>query len=100
MYVTGTPTHRVSVASGNSEFDRWLEQVKREARAEALTEYADAIQHIDDVIQRQVEADDRWTDFQDAEREFNRIGGGVWREYYSATTHYARYRAAQIREGL
>ena len=88
----------VGFAGTGTEFDRWLETVRAEAKAEALIEYADAIQHVDDVIQRQADSDDRWTDFQDAEREFTRNDVDVARDYYTAATHYARYRANQYKE--
>lgn len=40
LYVLSTPAHAVSISDGKAEFDRWLEQVKTEAKAEALEEAA------------------------------------------------------------
>ncbi|MGP5689756.1 hypothetical protein [Glutamicibacter ardleyensis] len=45
LYVAGTPAHRVSVHSGYAEFDRWLETVRAEAKAEALTEMAKELEN-------------------------------------------------------
>lgn len=43
LYVAGTPAHRVSVHSGYAEFDRWLDQIRAEAKAEALRDAADTL---------------------------------------------------------
>ncbi len=40
LYVLATPAHRTTIAGGKAEFDRWLDQVKAEAKAEALEEAA------------------------------------------------------------
>lgn len=47
LYVAGTPAHRVSVHSGYAEFDRWLETVRAEAKAEALEEAVNGLDAID-----------------------------------------------------
>lgn len=47
LYVAGTPVHRVSVATSYAEFDRWLDQIRAEAKAEALNEAADQVSSID-----------------------------------------------------
>lgn len=38
FYVAGIPPHRASVSAGNAEFDRWLQSVKSEAKAEGWDE--------------------------------------------------------------
>ena len=42
FYVAGIPPHRASVSQGNTEFDRWLAQVK----AEALRDAAEALETV------------------------------------------------------
>jgi len=86
-------TYEAYLAHVAQVLDQHMRLREEQAKADALAEYADAIQHVDDVIQREAEADDRWTDFQDAERDFIRNDVDVSRDYYTATTHYARYLA-------
>ncbi|TLK56300.1 hypothetical protein [Glutamicibacter sp. V16R2B1] len=47
QYTREQPPHIGTVSQKRSELDRWLEQVKREAKAEALTEAADELAAID-----------------------------------------------------
>lgn len=46
LYVLATPPHRVSIGDGKAEFDRWLETVRAEAKAEALNEAAEGIRNM------------------------------------------------------
>lgn len=43
LYVLSTPAHAVSIGDGKAEFDRWLEQVRTEAKIEALVEAAEKL---------------------------------------------------------
>ncbi|MGP9651780.1 hypothetical protein ACT3UA_11515 [Glutamicibacter sp. 363] len=77
----------------------FLELHEQEARARELESYVQAIEHIDDAILRGAGKDDRWYDFILAEKEFHRVGYDKKQDYVTATVHYAKYRAQQIRDG-
>lgn len=43
IYALGTPAHHVSIGGAYAEFDRAIEKVRAEAKAEALREAADLL---------------------------------------------------------
>lgn len=74
-----------------------LAPVIDEARAEALEQYVDSIERIDEVIRGDEPRDDNWLNYLDSEGEFRDYKPETPKSEMSSAVYYAKFRAKQIR---